>query len=180
MNKTALRLSLVLLTSLSAGPGWCAVFNLAEALAQAKPGDTVMVPEGVFQGPLVLPPEVSLRGAGIEKTIFDAGGAEAGVLLKNSRAATLANFTVQGASMAGLRIEGGSNITCSSLRVLRSFCGVNVRRKPTAVGESGARRQPDRHRIERRPSKRGGEQHARGELCLGFQHFEMPGCRGLQ
>ncbi len=126
MNKTALRLSLVLLTSLSAGPGWCAVFNLAEALAQAKPGDTVMVPEGVFQGPLVLPPEVSLRGAGIEKTIFDAGGAEAGVLLKNSRAATLANFTVQGASMAGLRIEGGSNITCSSLRVLRSFCGVNA------------------------------------------------------
>lgn len=126
MPKALLRLSIALLASLAASPGWSAQFDLAEALAKAKAGDTVLVPAGIFRGPVVLPPGVNLRGAGIEKTIIDAGGAETGVLLNHGRTATLADFTVQGASLAGVRIDGGSDLTLSSLRVLRSFCGVNV------------------------------------------------------
>src|SRR4051794_14105813 len=50
--------------------------SLADAIAGAQPGDTIVLPTGTFEGGIMLPPRVSLRGAGYRKTIVDARKAE--------------------------------------------------------------------------------------------------------
>src|SRR5436309_875217 len=50
--------------------------TLADAVAAAQPGDTIVLPAGLYEAGIALPPRVSLRGAGYRKTILDARKAE--------------------------------------------------------------------------------------------------------
>jgi len=59
--------------------------KLQDMVASAKSGQTITLPEGQFVGGATLPAGVSLKGAGVGKTIIDATG-----------------------SINGLTIEGGS------------------------------------------------------------------------
>ncbi len=101
--------------------------DLRALLAHAKPGDTVLLPEGTFHtGGLTVPDGVHVKGAGYDRTLIDAGGQDYGFLIKDARQATLSDCTVQGAVVAGVHIEGGSEITLTNLRVLRNLCGINA------------------------------------------------------
>ncbi len=101
--------------------------QLTAALAGAAPGTTVAVPAGTFKaGNLSIPSGVTVKGAGAEQTIIDAQGKNFGMLIKDASNVTVSGITLQGSAVAGIRIEGGGDVTLSGLRVLRNLCGVNV------------------------------------------------------
>ena len=68
--------------------------SLADAIASAEPGDTIVLPAGVFEAGVTLPPRVSLRGAGYRKTILDARKAEVGLAIEGGEGAEIADLTV--------------------------------------------------------------------------------------
>src|SRR5262245_20261293 len=59
--------------------------TLADAVASARPGDTIVLPTGTYEGGIRLPPRVSLRGAGARKTIIDARKVEVGLAIEGGR-----------------------------------------------------------------------------------------------
>src|SRR4051812_47489039 len=46
--------------------------TLADAVASARPGDTIVLPAGTLPGGITLPPRGGLRGAGCRRTIIRA------------------------------------------------------------------------------------------------------------
>jgi parallel beta-helix repeat protein len=96
--------------------------TLQGALIAAKPGDTIVLPEGTFAltDPLSLDVAgVTLRGAGQDKTILDfaqqAGAGEG--LLVTSDDVTLMDFTVRDTKGDGIKSKGADRITYRYLTV---------------------------------------------------------------
>ena len=80
----------------------------AEALpkvADAKPGTVVELPAGTFAGPAVLPPGVSLRGAGYAKTVIDARNQPVAIAVKGGMGARIEDLSI---------LSGGTAIAVTS------------------------------------------------------------------
>ncbi len=99
--------------------------SLADAIASAEPGDTIVLPAGVFEAGVTLPPRVSLRGAGYRKTILDARKAEVGLAIERGEGAEIADLTVWGASKTGVLVAGVANVALRRLRTTGGLGGVN-------------------------------------------------------
>ena len=79
-------------TDLAAGPP-----DVVTLLAHAKPGKTVTLPDGTYPaGDLVVPAGVTLRGAGYLKTVIDASGHKAGLILAG-KGSGAEDLTIRGA-----------------------------------------------------------------------------------
>ena len=95
---------------------------LIERLLDAKPGDVIEIPAGrfAFDRSLSLRVDgVTLRGAGMDKTILSFKGQKAGAegLLVNAGNFTLENLAIEDSKGDGLKINEGENITIRGVRV---------------------------------------------------------------
>ncbi|MHB0934801.1 MAG: right-handed parallel beta-helix repeat-containing protein [Armatimonadota bacterium] len=119
-----------------------AVPDVAHLLATARPGSTVALPAGTFRVEgLVLPPKVSLRGAGFNQTILMITGQD-GISVRNARRVRISDLTIDGAAGTGISIDGSAGVTVSRVRVVRCLTGVmaagsaNVRLENVVAGEN--------------------------------------------
>lgn len=95
---------------------------LIERLLDAKPGDVIEIPAGrhAFDRSLTLRVNgVTLRGAGMDKTILSFKDQKAGAegLLVNAGDFTLENLAIEDTKGDGLKINEGANITIRGVRV---------------------------------------------------------------
>ncbi|RNF85892.1 parallel beta-helix domain-containing protein [Montanilutibacter psychrotolerans] len=96
--------------------------KLQERLLDAKPGDVIEIPAGrhVFDRSLSLRVDgVTLRGAGMDKTILSFKGQKSGAegLLVNAGNFTLENLAIEDSKGDGLKVNEGDNITIRGVRV---------------------------------------------------------------
>lgn len=88
-------------------------FNLAVALSQAQPGDTIGVPAGVYPGPLVIDTPVTLLGEGAPTLQGDGSG---DVLRINAVGVTIRGFVIRGSGDsldredAAIRVNAGQAV----------------------------------------------------------------------
>ncbi|RNJ61981.1 MAG: hypothetical protein EDM03_10770 [Porphyrobacter sp. IPPAS B-1204] len=103
-------------------PGEGAQVRLQEALILAQPGDVIELAEGRFaltDGLSLDVAGVTLRGAGMDKTILDfttQQGAGEGLLVTSDNV-TLRDFAVENPKGDGIKSKGADNIIYDSLRV---------------------------------------------------------------
>ncbi|MBF6022420.1 parallel beta-helix domain-containing protein [Lysobacter niastensis] len=95
---------------------------LIERLLDAKPGDVIEIPAGrfAFDRSLNLRVDgVTIRGAGMEKTILSFKGQKTGAegLLVNAGNFTLENLAIEDSKGDGLKVNEGENITIRGVRV---------------------------------------------------------------
>jgi nitrous oxidase accessory protein len=81
-----------------------APFDLAAAVAQARPGAVITVPPGRYPGTLVLARPVTLRGVG--RPVIDGGGSGDVVIVSGDQV-TLEGFAITGSSLAYSREAAG-------------------------------------------------------------------------
>ncbi len=103
-----------------AGPG-----SLRQAIADAAPGSTIVVPAGTYQltsGELAVAKTLTIRGAGAATTTITAGGASRVFAFTGAGATELAELTITGGRAAvpgGFREGGGILADNASPLVLR-------------------------------------------------------------
>ncbi|MDE2507328.1 MAG: hypothetical protein KGM43_08965, partial [Planctomycetota bacterium] len=85
--------------------------SLDDALRAARPGDVVVLPAGVFDLIEVVPNGVSLRGAGIGKTILDARARDVGLRVEGGGSSTISDFTIRNARRVNLAVSHSKQIT---------------------------------------------------------------------
>lgn len=95
---------------------------LIERLLDAKPGDVIEIPAGrfAFDRSLTLRVDgVTIRGAGMDKTILSFKGQKTGAegLLVNAGNFTLENLAIEDSKGDGLKVNEGENITVRGVRV---------------------------------------------------------------
>jgi parallel beta-helix repeat protein len=103
-------------------PGPDAQDDLQEALIAAKPGQIVRLAAGVFHltdGLSLDVANVTVRGAGMNKSVLSFKGQEAGGegLLVTSSGVTLADFAVEDAKGDAIKVNGADGISMLRLRV---------------------------------------------------------------
>jgi parallel beta-helix repeat protein len=96
--------------------------TLQERLLDAKPGDVVEIPAGrhAFDRSLSLRANgVTLRGAGIDKSVLTFKGQKAGAegLLVNGDDFTIENLTIEDSKGDGLKISESQNVTIRAVKV---------------------------------------------------------------
>ncbi len=92
-----------------------------ELLLDAKPGDIINIPEGIYEFERSLSlniDNVTLRGAGHDKTILSFKGQIAGAegLLVNASDFTIENMAIEDTKGDALKVNEGKNITIRGLR----------------------------------------------------------------
>ena len=98
------------------------VERLQTQLLDAKPGDVIEIPEGsyAFDRGLVLRADgVTIRGAGMDKTVLSFKGQKAGAegLLVNGNDFVIEALTIEDSKGDGLKISESSNITIRKVKV---------------------------------------------------------------
>ncbi len=101
-----------------------ATVSLADRLAGAMPGSTVVLPAGTFAGGVKLPPGVSLRGAGMDRTIIDASQADIGLSVVGGKDATVSDLTIRGARQIDLQLKDAHHPLVSRVRLTASMTGL--------------------------------------------------------
>ena len=96
--------------------------QLLERLIDAKPGEVIEIPAGKFQFDRSLSLRISgvtIRGAGMDKTILSFKGQKTGAegLLVNASDFTLENLAIEDSKGDGLKVIEGGNITVRGVRV---------------------------------------------------------------
>src|SRR5262245_13997624 len=99
--------------------------QIARSIRSARPGDTVTLPAGTFAlGDVVVPPKVSIKGAGYAKTILDARKFQAGLRLLDTRGVQVSDLTIRNASGPGLHVANSSDVVVRRVRSLGNGVGV--------------------------------------------------------
>lgn len=93
-----------------------------ERLLDAKPGDVIEIPAGLHQferGLSLRADGVTIRGAGMDKTVLSFKGQKAGAegLLVNGDNFTIENLTIEDSKGDGLKISESENITIRGIKV---------------------------------------------------------------
>lgn len=96
--------------------------QLQERLLDAKPGDVIEIPAGrfAFDRSLSLRVDnVTIRGAGMDKTILSFKGQKSGAegLIVNASGFTLENLAIEDSKGDGLKVNEGENIAIRKVRV---------------------------------------------------------------
>lgn len=104
---------------ISAGPEF--EKDLQSALIQAKPGQTIELPEGKFDmtGTLSLTvPNVTIRGKGIGKTVLSYKNQKTGAagILATGNGFTLEGLTIQDTKGDGVKVNGAEGVTIRGVR----------------------------------------------------------------
>src|SRR5262249_44588092 len=99
--------------------------TLADAAANARPGDTIVLPAGLYDAGITLPSGVRLRGAGFRKTILDARKAEVGLAIQGGEGAEIADLTVWGASKTDVLVVDAAKVAVRRVRTTGGLNGVN-------------------------------------------------------
>ncbi|MGA2620149.1 MAG: right-handed parallel beta-helix repeat-containing protein [Thermoguttaceae bacterium] len=100
----------------------------ARKMAAARPGITVTLPAGTLRlGGLELPPGVSLRGAGYNKTLLDARDHDVGLICRGTGLATISDLAVAGARQTGILLDGASKVTIERVAVRQCMNGLILR-----------------------------------------------------
>lgn len=103
----------------------CWAAPVSELLNRAKPGTVVQLPAGTFPvKELVIPPGVSLKGAGYEQTILDATGAKNGVIITDNSGVTLSDLTIRGALESGVILRKSKNVTVRNVKLSGNLTGL--------------------------------------------------------
>jgi hypothetical protein len=99
--------------------------SLADALATARPGDSISLPAGTYEGGVTIPSGVSLRGAGPFRTILDARKFAIGLTVDGGRGTEVADLAIHGASQTDLLVRGAEATAVRRVRTSGSLNGVN-------------------------------------------------------
>ncbi len=95
-------------SSLACDGGGRGVFSaIGAALTDAPPGGTVVVTAGTWREAVVLDRDVSLVGSGAATTIISPPPSASGVRVKGAVAVRVSNLSVEKATAAGIRVDGG-------------------------------------------------------------------------
>jgi nitrous oxidase accessory protein len=162
-------LLLTLLASPAAAQGDS--FDLPAALAAAQPGDTIVVPPGVYAGPLVVDvPGLTLEGQ--EGAVIDGGGL-GDVFTVTAPDVTLRGLTIRNSGDSLDREHAGitglaPRLTIENNRLENVLFGIYLKEAPDSVMRGNRYRHGPAHRPPRRrhphlaePWHAGG-----GQLCL--------------
>ncbi len=98
--------------------------DLTASLAHARAGSTVILPAGVVKGGFLLPPGISLHGAGVGQTIIDATGVPVGLEIAGGAKATITDLTVLGATRIDISVHDCADVTVRNVRAANSINGV--------------------------------------------------------
>jgi hypothetical protein len=99
--------------------------DLARRIAQAKAGETIELPAGVFTGGVTLPPGVGIKGAGSDKTIIDAAASDVGISIEGGSGAGVSDLAIRGARRADLLVRDAQGVSVSRVRTTDSINGIN-------------------------------------------------------
>jgi parallel beta-helix repeat protein len=91
--------------------------DLKDRLATARPGETVVLPAGEFQGGVTVPEGVSLQGAGFGETILTGGG----LTVEGGRGAVISDLSVHG---AGIVVNDAESVTVARVRTTGTATGL--------------------------------------------------------
>ncbi len=96
--------------------------TIGAAVADAKPGDTIQVAQGIYREDVVIGIPLSLVGKNAANTIIDATGLANGIYIDGLDNAGLSGvsvtgFTVQNANFEGILITNASNVMIQGNRV---------------------------------------------------------------
>ncbi len=96
--------------------------SIAAAVAAASPGDTVQVAPGRYTGGVVIDKPLSLVGADEHRTIIDAAGQGAGIVIDGLKdpgltGVVVTGFTVENADFEGVLAVNASSVTISDNRI---------------------------------------------------------------
>lgn len=126
ISKPLLRLFPGLLMSVLAGLTAAngASLSLANVVAGAKPGRTIELKAGNYTGVVMLPPGVSLHGAGYGKTRIDASGGPIGISITGGAGAVISDLTVSGATRINISVSDSMRTIIRRVRTTGSINGV--------------------------------------------------------
>jgi len=98
------------------------VAGLLQKLLDAKPGDVIEIPEGKFsvdRGLVLRASGVTIRGAGMDKSVLSFKGQKAGAegLLVNGDDFAIEDLTIEDSKGDGLKISESQNITIRNVKV---------------------------------------------------------------
>ena len=91
----------------------------------ARPGDTVTLPAGVYRTAVVLPAGVSLRGAGYDKTILEAGSAAAAVAMRGGDN-RLEDLAVHCEGATAVLVDGAARVTIARVTIRGGAVGLQL------------------------------------------------------
>ncbi|MCY2995095.1 MAG: right-handed parallel beta-helix repeat-containing protein [Planctomycetota bacterium] len=97
--------------------------DLAE-LAQARPGAVVELPAGTFAGGFTVPPGVTLRGAGCQRTVIEARGAAVAVKL-TGKGARVENLSVT-SSGVGIDMSAAEDVAVRRVLIVGGTTGIRA------------------------------------------------------
>ena len=101
----------------------CREVLVAQTAPQAK---VRQLPAGTIKGPIELADGESLQGAGYGKTIIDATGCQAGVVIKGGNGAVISDLTVKGATGNAVQVKDASQVTIKRVRATSGFTGLSM------------------------------------------------------
>lgn len=110
--------------------------NIDQMLKQAKAGECVTLPEGTFRTSVALPEGASLRGAGYEKTILEAGSPETAIAVKGGQKSRIEDLTIRTQGNTGIAVEGAAQVTVSRVIVRGGAVGVRLEKVTDARVEN--------------------------------------------
>lgn len=90
------------------------VTSINELIDRAQPGDTIVVPAGVYNEHLVIEKSITLQGEGWP--VIDAGG-KGDVIRVNAKDVTIRGFVIQGSSTDVSDEPAGIRVTASNSRI---------------------------------------------------------------
>ncbi|MCX7935493.1 MAG: right-handed parallel beta-helix repeat-containing protein, partial [Planctomycetota bacterium] len=100
--------------------------DLNARLAAAQPGQTVELPAGEFQGGVMLPPGVSLKGAGYNQTVIDAKGCENGVAILGGSGNVVSDLAVKNAARVNILVRDAENAVVRRVRATGGAIGISL------------------------------------------------------
>lgn len=98
---------------------------LQARLAKAKPGQIIELPAGEFPGGAVVPPGVSVRGAGVGKTIIEASGRPFGLKVEAGNKSQISDLTIRNAQNTGVTVKNATTFTLARVRVTSCSNGIS-------------------------------------------------------
>ncbi|MCH5377971.1 MAG: right-handed parallel beta-helix repeat-containing protein, partial [Planctomycetes bacterium] len=99
------------------------VADIAE-LAKAEPGTVVELPAGTFAGGFAVPPGVTLRGAGYQRTMIEVRGTAAAIRVEG-RGARIEDLCVRGSGV-GIELSAAEDVAIQRVMILGGTTGIQA------------------------------------------------------